>query len=353
MSGSGDSSSEDDCTYPFESRDYTIVAAITSSLGFVSSLACFFVIGIIVLYKKYLFFTQRLILYLAIAALLNSLSLMLQIVTRFTPNGFCIFSAFLTQLASWSELVAVVCIIVNILAVAFQRQTEKLEGLYLLLIFVLPVTFNWIPFIKDGYGKSGAWCWIRPYKDDCSRFGYGIILQALLWYVPLYIVLTTMIVFYVIIVVKLKWDSGCWKAPYSHDAKRRKEQIMNEVKPLFWFPIVYFVNSIFLLTIRLQVATSSEPTLAVWIIAALTYPLQGGFMAVIFTLDPQTFKRLKWMEFKATVMQLWKEDVAEYEMTEEFGDSYRYGRKRVIVKDTAMDNGYIAMKDVGLSDSSV
>ncbi len=98
MNESGNSSSDDDCTNPFDSHEYTIVAAVNSLLGFVSFLACLFTIAIIIVYKKYLFFTQRMILYLAIATLLTSLVLTVEFTQRFAPNGICILFGFLVQL---------------------------------------------------------------------------------------------------------------------------------------------------------------------------------------------------------------------------------------------------------------
>ncbi len=354
MSGSGSSTNDttSECTY-YQSYDYTIVAAFSSSGGVVSFLACFFVIGIIILYKKYLFFTQRLILYLAIATLIGSLAQMLHIVERFAPNGFCIFGAFIYQLGAWSELLAITCIMVNVLLiVVFRWETEKLEIVYILLIFVFPLTFNWIPFIEDAYGVAGAWCWIRSHNDDCSKFEYGAVLQAILWYTPLYVVLITLTVIYVIILVKLRRDSHRWVGQYDPVDHKQKKQMWKTVRPLLWFPIIYLVSSILPLANRIQGSTSSAPVLALWILTVIALTSQGGFMALAFTLDPETFKRLKWPEFKATVKQMWSKDVKEYQFAEAISESYSQQNKRTVVaNEVATGNGYIEMEDTAVYDS--
>ncbi len=348
MNESGNSSSDDDCTNPFASHEYTIVAAVDSLLGFVSFLACLFVIAIIIIYKKYLFFTQRMILYLAIAALLISLVLTVQITQRFAPNDLCILFGFLVQLLSWSELLAVVCITINVLlVVVFHRETKKLEIVYVLLIFVLPLTFNWIPFTHGAYGVAGPWCWIRSHHDDCSKFEYGIALQATLWYAPFYTLLLVMFVIYAIVLVKLRRDSYHWASRYDPLAEKQREQIRNEVKPLLWFPIIYLASNTFVLVNDIQGAMSNEPVLALSILAAITFPLQGGFITVAFTLDPKTFKRLKWTEFKAALMLRWNNEVSEYEMKGgEISDSYRHRSKTAVVKNEAVaGSDYVELKN--------
>ena len=56
----------------FEKMPYVIVALISSGTALISVFACTGVILLVVLFKKYYFFMQRMILYLNIAALLNS-----------------------------------------------------------------------------------------------------------------------------------------------------------------------------------------------------------------------------------------------------------------------------------------
>ncbi len=230
------------------------------------------------------------------------------------------------------------CIAINvILVVVFHHETKKLEIVYVLLIFVLPLTFNWIPFVHGAYGVAGPWCWIRSHHDDCSKFEYGVALQVTLWYAPFYTLLLVMFVIYAIVLVKLRRDSYHWASRYDPLAQKQREEIRNEVKLLLWFPIIYFASSTFLLVNGIQGATSNEPVLALVILAAITFPLRGGFITVAFTLDPETFKRLKWTEFKAALLQRWKKDVAEYDVKgDDISDSYRDCSKTAVVINEAI-----------------
>ncbi len=324
--GSGSSNatgaSDSECYSPYDSHDYTIVAAISSTMGAISFLACLFMIGIIILYKKYLFFTQRLILYLSIAAALVSFTTVLHIAERNGPNWLCVGVAYVDHTVSWAVLIAITCITVNLtLLVLFHRNTERLEKVYVIFIFVLPLTFSWIPFINEAYGKAGAWCWIRSEDDNCNSFTYGAILQLILWYIPLYILFIILTIVYVIILVKLRRDRNQWTGQYDPTANKMQQVMQREIRPLLWFPLIYLVLYVIPLINRIQGAASDDPVLALWILTAIFFPSQGGFIALAFTLDPETFKRLKWPEFKATVKQMWSKDVREYPISRVHGDS--------------------------------
>ena len=85
----------------------------------------------------------------------------------------------------------------------FSKQTDRFEVLYLFFIFVFPLLINWIPFIDAAYGKAGVWCWIRSEDNSCATFLFGQILEFILWYIPLYLILTILLLLYVIILVKI------------------------------------------------------------------------------------------------------------------------------------------------------
>ncbi len=312
----------DDCYSPFDSSDYTIVAALSSATSAISFLACLFMIAVIIIYKKYLFFTQRLILYLALAAIISAFFTMLHIVQRVSPNWVCVSTAYLDQTASWSVLIAVVCITINLaLVVLFHRNTERFEIAYVLFIFVFPLSYSWIPFINEAYGRAGAWCWIRSEDDNCHNWTYGSVLQLILWYLPLYVLFAIIMVVYIIILVKLRRDRRRWTGNFDPTAKKTEKMIQKEVRPLLWFPFIYLLLYLIPLINRIQDAATDEPVLALWILTALLFPLQGGFVTLAFTLDPDTFKRLRWSEFRAAVTRMWKKDIREYPLTPVQSDS--------------------------------
>lgn len=316
MSGSGDIPGSEElgnsteppttCNNPFDDRIYAIVAAVAATSAFISFLASGFVILIIILFKKWRFYTQRLILYLAITAALLSLAYLLQRTDYENQSvhysNFCIFAGFLSQVTSWMVLNAIVCIMTSLLLTAFfNKRAEKYEILFLFLIFVFPLTFNWIPFIKSTYGKAGAWCWIRS-KDDttCQKFEFGQVLQLVLWYIPLYVVMFVLIVLYVIVLVKLHRTKRMWTGNIDPYAKKIQEQISKEILPLLAYPLVFILLSIPPFINRIHSAADPQnPEPVLWVISAALFPLQGGVIAIAFSLDPETRKRLTLANFKA------------------------------------------------------
>ena len=308
------------CT-PFAQHRYAIVAGLSTASAFVSLLASCFVIFLIVLFKKWRFFAQRLVLYLAIAVVFHSIA---TIFIRVDYNNetsefyvrFCQFSAFVLQNSSWMGFISVISITLYIFVCAvFRKRTDRLESVYLFFTFAFPLLFNWIPFIKAAYGRSGAWCWIRSQElATCERFVFGQVLQFVLWYVPFYVILIILICLYVTILVKTHQQK--WTGSYKSEDEYLQMRMNKEIRSLLWYPLIYFVINLFPLFNRIHgLAHPNDPNIVLWILAALFFPLQGGFMALAFTLDSGTRKRLKWVNIKAAAKQLCRKggkDVSEY-----------------------------------------
>ena len=295
-----------DC-FPYKSTEYQAVTILSSSVACVSALACILVTAEIVYFKKYLFFTQRLILYLSIAAILNATAEILRLHSVFfnTDSGwqkrFCMASGFFEQNTTWWQLLAVAAITLSVfMKVVCSRRPEKLEVLFPVLIFILPLTFNWIPFLHYMYGQAGAWCWIMDIHTDCSRSVFGLYLRFVLWYVPLYVILVILLITYFIILFKIRSLKQKWHGRFDPDAEEQREMMAKEVRPLLWYPVFYLVLNLFPLANRIQGAVSTHPVLVLWLMQAVSSPLQGGFVSVAYALDSETIRRLNCMRVMST-----------------------------------------------------
>ena len=289
----------------FNTYPYFVVTMLSAATALVSMFACLVVVVLVFALKKYYFFTQRLILYLSLAALLDAISiaLRLQLLGPEVP-GLCMFTAFVDQITAWAELIAICCITLNLLLLVIYRlQTAKFELLFVFMIFIFPLTFNWIPFIKGAYWRAGAWCWIRSKNDDCSRFVFGTVLRFILWWIPLYVILVTLIITYCVIIYHMRKKRHTWEGKYDPESTKLQKMMAKEVRPLLWYPLIYFVINIFPLINRIYDTISPEPELALWILHAIFSPLQGGFIALAFTLDKETLKRLNRAQIRATFFQ--------------------------------------------------
>ena len=199
------------CSTLFNNHDFNNVAIINMTTACLSFLACSFVIVIIVILKVWEFFSQRLVIYLTITALLTAISAIIHRIDFYNQTsdfykGFCIFTGFLTQVTSWMLLNSIIAITIFLFCrVMLKRNTDKYEMVYVFCIFLFPLVFNWIPFIHMSYGKAGVWCWIRSFNlETCQVHLFGLWLQFGLWYIPLYLTMTTLTIFYIIILVKIR-----------------------------------------------------------------------------------------------------------------------------------------------------
>ena len=311
-----------------ESVLLNVVGGLNAASGFVSLLASCLVIALVVLFKKWQFFTQRLVLYLAISVAFQSIAAMIIKVDYNNETSdfyvhFCRFSGFVLQNASWTVLNAVASITVYIFVGAvFSKQTDRFEAVYLFFIFVFPLLINWIPFIDFAYGNSGVWCWIRSVDNYyfCNNFLFGQILQFVLWYIPLYLILTILLFLYVIILVKIHcYNRRRWTGSYElADEQHQIKMMSREIRSLLRYPLIYFLINLFPLALRIYgiFGNDNSKVLPLWILTAIFYPIQGGFMALAFTLDPDTRKRLRWVQIKSAAKELCrrsdKDFISEY-----------------------------------------
>ena len=292
------------CSNPFSSPDYTNVAIVKTVVASISVIASILVIMLIGFLKLWKFFSQRLILYLTITALLFSLSNIINTVDYHGAmsaflTGFCSFSGFMTQVSGWMMLNCITCITVYLfLRAIFNINSESYEWAYLLWIFLVPFLFNWIPFIGNTYGKAGVWCWIEAYDlVNCEVRLLGRWLQFCLYYFPLYTLNAILLILYIIIGVNI-----CYKRRKSSDPNSKKvaKQTLREVASLIAYPLIYFVLNIPLLINRIYTtANPQEPSLVLWYLGGIALPLLGALTGIVFTFATVVSKRHIWADFRA------------------------------------------------------
>ena len=344
----------------FDSSNYVTVAIISSSSALLSALCSTTVIGLIFLLKKQSFFIQRLVLYLCLAALVNSLSIILRFYRlgdhqQSAIQGLCITAAFIDQTSMWSLFMAFTVITFTLLmAIVFHKSTVRLEWFYIVLIVFFPLTFNWIPFIDKTYGRSGAWCWIRNlnYDDNCTEHKFGAALQLAIWYIPAYILLGVLLIMYLVIVFSVVRQKFSKSTKDDEETKKLHE----EVWPLLFQPIGLFILNIFPLTNRIHgTVMPDDPIYTLWILHAIFSPLQGGYIALVYILDRATLRRLTYNNFRAFFMNS-SDAVKEYPAVDSVltdsvggGDSSQRPSKQTVdgagIGDTMQKTAYSKFND--------
>ena len=325
----------------YQSDRYRNLAMIAASMGVVSLVASLLVILVILVLKKYQVFMQRLILYLCIVIAINAVSLILRFSRADYKNhnnrnldNLCIAAAFFDQTTRWSMTIAYTCLTFTLLiAVTFNSSGQVFELGYIFAIFLLPLMFNWIPFIHNTYGEAGAWCWIRTKNEEmvsgvienCTNHELGKVLTYVLWYVPNYILLGVVFILYIIAVIMLVRNSRHWKGVYSTgiDSRQEREKMKELVMPIIFYPLVFFVLNIFPLVNRVYETFSNDPNYILWLLHAIFSPLQGGFVAVLYALDKETIRRLSARECLAYLLHR-RTKIDEYPATRERTDSFEH-----------------------------
>ena len=299
------------------------LAIVAASSAVVSALCCIFVISLIFLLKKHHFFIQRIILYHCLAALVDSFAKILGLQylghqTQSTAQDtLCAISGFVTLLASWILIVDYSVIAFTLLMTAvFHKNVIRLEPLYITLIFVLPLTFNWIPFIGNSYGEAGAQCWIRRVNyNDCTNHHLGEIFAIVLWNVPFFSILVVLIPTYLFTIAYATRERfrKTEKNTYHHDPEmeRLRKKLIEDVWRILFFPIgLIFLNFFILIITVYNTILGADPPRAVELLHGAFSPLQGGYIALVYLLDGDTLKRLTYSNIRAAITR--RNTVREY-----------------------------------------
>ena len=302
-----------DCT-DFERNPYEIAGAVSAA---VSALCCIFVICLIFLLKKHYFFIQRLILYHCLAALFDTFAKILRLQYLAHPTedralvALCTASGYINLLSSWILIVDYSVLTFTLMMTAvFHRNVTRLERLYFALIFVLPLTFTWIPFIGNSFGEAGGYCWLRSVNyDDCTRHRLGETFRIVLWYVPLYSILTVMIPTYLFIIAYTTRQRYC-KTVYNPEIERLRKELYKDVWRILFFPFGVIFLNLFVLIITVYTSLGVRFPDSLLLLYSIFNPLQGGYIAIVYVFDRHTLKQLTYKNVKAIFTR--RETVTEY-----------------------------------------
>ena len=297
--------------------------------GIVSVLACLFIFLIMLIHKKWIYHSQRLVLYLTLAVLVDSgIHIAQGLGYKMVYGGpYCTTIAFMDQLSDGFTLSAVGCLFLEITIQGnVRKDTTKLELLYLTIIFIVPIPFSCIPFAFDAYGPASVWCWIQAQNlTTCEPFLTGIILQYVLWYVPVVVVCLAGFVACGITLIKLHRHRKDYSGVFDPEESVLHNARMCELRRYLWYPLLFLV--IDTIPLMARILTDIDPSrdlLGLWIVTSLLQGLKGSCIAFIFAIDSETRKRLSWKHLKAGCLYniLRKTDASEYPaLTGYAGDS--------------------------------
>lgn len=321
-----------ECFSELETPKFQALIGLRSGLSVIACIFLIAMISLVILLKKYMFFTQRLILYLALTSLSYDFIAVLNVTSLIAYKNthalnYCYVIGFADQITVWWLLLSYFIIVIDVtLKGVFDLFTERLEILYILVILLSPFLYSWIPFINLSYGPAGVLCWIRNRDlNDCSYYSTGNWLRFALYYIPLYIMLVVIVVLMIVSFGFIRWNRKKWAGKM--EEKRTKKIMEKEIRPLIYYPFILIAINIFALLHRLYELHSTEDTFfyILTVIVTITYRFQGILISLVFIFDPETRKKLNQKELLAAFERFRKTDdnsAEEYPATRGHSDSH-------------------------------
>lgn len=270
---------------------------------------CLSTVFIIWLFKKYTEFSQRMIIHLSIATLLQAIFYLL-VDIELEATVICKIQGALLQFIAWVILLWIISIIFNLLSnVIWLQHLAKYEVRISIFCWGLPVVIAAVPFADDAYAPAGAWCW---YKND-----YWWILGT--WYAWSMISFVFIFISTIIITYKLRARSKDVVGTYDADYMRRNESIREAVRTLRLYPVAYFLVIIFPMIHRIQnIAEASSETnqdsFVTSLLHSLTDPLDGAVITLVFVMDRRTRNVLNFKSIREALKKKFHSDASIHEL---------------------------------------
>lgn len=277
---------------------------VSSTLSIAGSL---FTIAIVIFFKKYKAFTQRMIANLSMASMLVGIG---YIIDEFEDEAtiFCKFQAALLTYSLWCILLWIVCILANLYRrIITGLDWRRKEIVITTMCWTIPLVFMTIPFVGDAYGPAGLWCWIM--NSVGWRFGIWYI-----WDMLSIVVFFGVMIHVVYVLLKIT------RSKRSSNGVLHLQTLHEDIRILRLYPVVYFIVHLFPIIHRIEDAMHGY-SFATMLLHTLTGPFVGAAVAIVFVLDKNTTKLLNRKGIRKAI-QNWKKPKTEinvYQCGREFG----------------------------------
>ena len=268
---------------------------------------CSIVIPVLLCAKAYKLFIYRLTIYLTFISLLAltisflsvlPVALTVHNITLYeqsdTLKEMCAITGYLDIYINWVDILFVSWITLHLFLLAvFRIQMSTYGSAYeitgVLFSFLLPLTFTWVPFLNDMYGKAGPWCSLRATvqknSNDSDVFIVNQVVNRTLQLLP--IGLDVLAVSVIVGVLCKRAMLGSYTVQNSY------RRALKEALPLLIYPTAVLIVRTLNFTNHLLHAYREIVIFSMWVIEAVVSPLTILLIPVILLLIPRK-KRLKW-----------------------------------------------------------
>eukprot|EP01128_Nolandella_sp_AFSM9_P005890 TRINITY_DN293_c0_g1_i1.p2 TRINITY_DN293_c0_g1~~TRINITY_DN293_c0_g1_i1.p2 ORF type:complete len:341 (+),score=49.81 TRINITY_DN293_c0_g1_i1:58-1080(+) len=249
-----------------------VVWGVWMAGSFISLLSAGLVIAIILFFSRNQLRSSRLVLAIASATFLESVSALLSWITfEFESPLMCRFQGALTQFSqlsmfAWTFIISLDLYLHVVKGVSVSRSHELI---YHSFSWGFSLLFTILPLSTDAYGPTGVWCWIR--SDE-----RGQVWRWIVFYLPLYGVIMGTIFLYSLVIRTVR--------------TRVQSKAESIIPRLNFYPLVLLillVLYVFPTIVRINDGSTGDWTdsFFLWILHALTAPLLGVTSAFIYGVD--------------------------------------------------------------------
>lgn len=291
---------EDNVSCSFDSDENAIITYVVIGTASFSCLCCSLTIAILLFFNKYRDSSQKLLLCLIIALLLEAILLVILGATGrpFAENDvYTTIAGFLNQQCSWYVLLAICCLTIDIYIKAVYEKVCPISfKIYIIIILVLPLLVNWIPFIGDAYGLNGVICWIRDVKyinsTECTRFQLGIIYQFACYWIPFYIAMLCIVVATLRAWIVIKRRRYAYNGIFDPTEQHNRLHVLKEIRQYQLYPLVFTLLKVFQ-PIRQITDAIYGHIFPLHIIHFAVFSLQGALISLTFLFQLAKQKELR------------------------------------------------------------
>lgn len=278
---------------------------ISAAMSFTATLL---MLVMILYFRQFKDFTQRMVINLCVASLFLGASFL---VTTFedSANPLCQFQGAGITFSVWACLLWTMGIVVALyLRVVYEYDLKQKEVLLTVVFWMIPVIIMAAPFLgSEVYAPTEVWCWIK--NNVWWRFG--------IWYtwhiVSIFVFMFAMF--------RIVWTLHKKKRSHSTRDLSEQEQLSDDIKTLRRYPFAYTVVSIVAISSRTGNIFDYN-SFALLIMFSILAPFLGSAVAFVFVIDKATIRLISRQEIRKAFEQ-WtstKPEVKEYQINKSFND---------------------------------
>ncbi len=321
--------SSGDC-YDADAPVYQAYAIVNVILGVAVCVLGSFVLTVLFLLDKHLFYYQRLIIYLNVSVIFGGVVSVMSI-NPFLPDTESTFCTVNGVLFNWSILtqyiiiwwISIEAFKLSMRKISLHTESSKpssIEVVILLVAFFLPLLFVWIPALPsiNRYGPDGPLCDLVKFNyTDCKRLDEVYLIIAFYRLIPLSLSLVVFPILFLISVLKFKIDS---KKRLHHLECQQQHSEVFSIKHLALqlqlYPVLYVMFSIAPLLFYV-VDSHLEHYFIVYMLVIIINNLRGIVVSSMSAFDKDTRSRLTKARISNTLKRLVRFDQASH------GGNYR------------------------------